>query len=78
MIRSLLLFDGFSTAHRRHVSRFAYCTHSNISQINRLLVANRGEIACRVMKTAKIMGIKTIGVYSEVDRHSLHVKLADE
>src|SRR4029453_11507735 len=43
-----------------------------------LLIANRGEIACRVIKTAKRMGIRTIAVYSDADREALHVKMADE
>jgi propionyl-CoA carboxylase alpha chain len=46
--------------------------------IKRLLIANRGEIACRIIKTAKKMGIFTIAVYSEADTNSLHVKLADK
>ncbi|MES2747042.1 MAG: acetyl-CoA carboxylase biotin carboxylase subunit [Bacteroidota bacterium] len=44
----------------------------------KILVANRGEIAIRVMKTAKKMGIKTVAVYSTADRNALHVKYADE
>lgn len=43
----------------------------------RILIANRGEIACRIIKTAKSMAIDTIAVYSEADRSSLHVKQAD-
>jgi propionyl-CoA carboxylase alpha chain len=43
-----------------------------------LLIANRGEIACRVIKTAKRMGLRTIAVYSDADREALHVKMADE
>ena len=45
---------------------------------NKILVANRGEIACRVIKTANKMGIKTIAVFSDADRHALHVQMADE
>ncbi len=44
----------------------------------RILIANRGEIACRVMKTAKKMDIETVAVYSDADRDALHVKMADE
>lgn len=46
--------------------------------MKKILIANRGEIALRIMKTAQKMGIKTVAVYSEVDRHSPHVKFADE
>lgn len=46
--------------------------------INKLLVANRGEIACRVMKTAKLLGIQTVAVYSDADANARHVAMADE
>ncbi|MGB7287926.1 MAG: acetyl/propionyl/methylcrotonyl-CoA carboxylase subunit alpha [Salaquimonas sp.] len=44
----------------------------------KILIANRGEIACRVIKTARKMGIKTVAVYSDADREALHVTMADE
>ncbi|MBM3515434.1 MAG: acetyl/propionyl-CoA carboxylase subunit alpha, partial [Alphaproteobacteria bacterium] len=44
----------------------------------KILIANRGEIACRVIKTAKKMGIKTVAVYSDADKDALHVQMADE
>lgn len=44
----------------------------------KILIANRGEIACRVIKTARRMGIRTVAVYSDADANALHVKMADE
>jgi propionyl-CoA carboxylase alpha chain len=44
----------------------------------KILIANRGEIACRVIKTARKMGIKTVAIYSDADRGALHVRMADE
>ncbi len=46
--------------------------------IQKILIANRGEIACRVIKTAKKLGIKTVAVYSDADKNALHVEMADE
>lgn len=46
--------------------------------IQRLLIANRGEIACRIIRTAKAMGIETVAIYSQADAQALHVSLADQ
>lgn len=50
----------------------------SMPSISRLLIANRGEIACRIIKTARRMNIETIAIYSDVDRDAMHVKMADE
>src|SRR5881409_2032895 len=50
---------------------------SKKNMFKRILIANRGEIACRVIKTARKMGIETVAVYSEADKDALHVAMAD-
>ncbi|MEA5139450.1 acetyl-CoA carboxylase biotin carboxylase subunit [Arcicella rigui] len=49
-----------------------------MSKINKILIANRGEIALRIMRTAREMGIQTVAIFSEADRNSPHVRFADE
>ncbi|CAM9302222.1 unnamed protein product, partial [Ectocarpus sp. 13 AM-2016] len=59
------------------VSRRKMSAASN-NMFSKILIANRGEIACRIIKTAKRMGVATVAVYSDADANSLHVALADE
>jgi 3-methylcrotonyl-CoA carboxylase alpha subunit len=51
---------------------------SLVRRFNKLLIANRGEIACRIMRTAKRMGLRTVAVFSDADRGAMHAALADE
>jgi len=45
---------------------------------NKILIANRGEIACRIIKTARSRGVASVAVDSDADRHTLHVQMGDE
>src|SRR6184192_224624 len=79
-LHRFLLYDGFVTrVPACHiVGEDPSAAQFESRMFKRILIANRGEIACRIIKTARRMGIKTVAVYSEADRDALHVEMADQ
>src|SRR5258705_7055473 len=78
-LRLILLYDGIVTS--AAACQIAPDPAQRLqvpSMFKRILIANRGEIACRIIKTARRMGIETVAVYSEADRDALHVEMADD
>ncbi len=53
---------------------FMSSSSQGIKRLDKIVIANRGEIACRIMKTAKKMGVRTVAVYSDADVNSMHVQ----
>jgi len=82
MASFLLLFRRNATTKiktNRHVCAREFSSEPKKKErIEKILIANRGEIACRITRTAKRLGIRTVAVYSDADRNSLHVASSDE
>ncbi len=57
------------------VSGSRFVRQMSSKHLNKILIANRGEIACRIMRTARRLGVRTVAVYSDADANSMHVKM---
>src|SRR3546814_6870848 len=74
-----VFFFKQKTAYEMRISDWSsdVCS-SDLTMLQSLLIANRGEIACRIIRTAREMAIRTVAVYSDADAKALHVRQADE
>lgn len=78
-LRINILSKRFNSLNANQKSIYFLSKHdANEQKFDKILIANRGEIACRVIKSCKAMGIKSVSLFSDVDYQSLHVKMADE
>ncbi|KNC96329.1 acetyl-CoA carboxylase, biotin carboxylase subunit [Spizellomyces punctatus DAOM BR117] len=77
-ISSRMTMTGRVVSSRWRMSYRAASTTPTHPHFNKILIANRGEIACRIMRTAKRLGVKTVAVYSSADASAMHVQMADE